>query len=311
MYVRIKLVIYMKIDGVNIIKALSKYKNDKIIILGHSVPDVDSIVSGYLIEKVFQKAGYNACFCIPDKEITKETEDICKKYNFDVHDFQKEIQGDKFILVDHNEREVNGEIIAIIDHHPTSKENSVDLYFNKNISSTSTYICMDNESLFDKKDVQLAILALMLDTASFHSTKGREVDKNWAIKLCGLLNIDYNELYESGIYLTPLDNVSKVSLNGLKKYNFCDKLIQSSYIQINNDESNKYIIKEIVDCLKKYVKKENLYLFVFIVHNMIEFKTTIYKITENGVIEKKYDRYTSRGSDIMPSVEKEISLNYK
>lgn len=42
---------------------------DKYIILGHENPDVDSIVSGYLLEKYMIKLGFDAQFVIPDKVI--------------------------------------------------------------------------------------------------------------------------------------------------------------------------------------------------------------------------------------------------
>ena len=43
---------------------------NKIIILGHENPDVDSIVSGYLLEKIMLNMGYDVKYIIPDKEIS-------------------------------------------------------------------------------------------------------------------------------------------------------------------------------------------------------------------------------------------------
>ena len=56
---------------------------DKIIILGHENPDVDSIVSGYLLEKILIKKGYDAKFIIPDKNIDIDTMDICTRYGLE------------------------------------------------------------------------------------------------------------------------------------------------------------------------------------------------------------------------------------
>ena len=191
----------------------------------------------------------------------------------------------------------------IIDHHPISYKIDLELYFNKPISSTSLYLCKGNETLFSKEDITLAILAAMLDTASFNSTKAKEDDKKWCIEMCDKLNIDYNKLYKSGLYFTPLDNLRECSLNGLKKYNFNGKRVESSYVHINNDKTNNLKIKKIIDILKEYVKENKLDMFVFIVHDMSELKTRIYKISDE-VSEVKYDRYTSRGNDIMPSIER-------
>ena len=298
----------MLIDGVNIIEKLNKYKDDTIVVLGHEYSDVDSIISGYLMAKVLNDFGFNASFCITDKVISNETKDILNSYGFDASIYQKDIDyssNPKFILVDHNNRKLDGEIIMILDHHPISHNIDLELYFNKSISSTSLYLCKGNEHLFSKEDITLAILAATLDTASFNSTKAKEEDKRWCLSMCDELGINYDKLYESGLYFTPLDNLKECSLNGLKKYNYNNKLVESSYVHINNDESNNCKIKEIVNILKEYVKEKQLDMFVFIVHNMSELKTTVYKI--NDKVEKVcYNKYTSRGNDIMPSIEKEL-----
>ena len=138
----------MILDGLDINHMLNC--NQKIIILGHNYPDVDSIVSGYLLERCLVKEGYDAKFYILDKEINKETSEILNKYNFDVSYYQNNYIEDKnnvYFLVDHNETTVNGNIVGIIDHHPTNKKIEVECYFNKPISSTALYICKENENL--------------------------------------------------------------------------------------------------------------------------------------------------------------------
>ena len=64
---------------------------DKIIILGHENPDVDSIVSGYLLEKILNKKGYNCKFIIPDKIISNDTYELCIKYRIDPSKFMEEL----------------------------------------------------------------------------------------------------------------------------------------------------------------------------------------------------------------------------
>lgn len=281
---------------------------EKIIILGHENPDVDSIVSGYLLEKILKNKGYDAEFIIPDKNIEQESLDICRNNGLDPIKFQKDIKFDdkniKYILVDHNERNVNGEIVCIIDHHPTSKEIKIDNYYNKKISSTACYICNIFDGLVDEHDLKLAIVATMVDTASFHFTKSRKEDKKWVMYLCKKYEFDYNKLYNQGLCLTKLDDAKKASLNGFKKYNFNNLIVHSSYIQIKDLDLNKTKIKEILNVLKEYIKHQKLIAFVFIVHDMRNFKTMYYLITNEGIEKKYYDSYTARGTTIMPEVEK-------
>lgn len=42
---------------------------DDYIIIGHDNPDVDSILSGILLEKIFKKKGLSASFIIPVKQL--------------------------------------------------------------------------------------------------------------------------------------------------------------------------------------------------------------------------------------------------
>ena len=283
---------------------------NKIIILGHENPDVDSIVSGYLLEKILNSKGYFTEFIIPDEKIEQENLDICRKYGLDPVKYQKNIdlsdKDTKYILVDHNERKLGGEIIIIIDHHPTTKNIKISNYYNKKISSTACYICNGNEQYLNRNDLELAILATMVDTASFNSTKGREEDKYWAINLCDKYDLDYEKLYKEGLCLTTLDDIEKVSLNGLKKYIFSNKKVESSYIQIEDVLLNEDKINQIINKLTEYVKTKKLDAFVFIVHDMKEFKTMYYLISQNKIEKRYYEKYTARGSTIMPEVETKL-----
>ncbi len=178
----------------------------------------------------------------------------------------------KYILVDHNERIVNGEIIAIIDHHVTNKQINIKNYYNSDISSTACFIAKHTEDLLDKKELELSVLATMIDTVSFHSTKGKPEDNEWCKYICEKYDLDYKALYKQGLYITNMDNIDEIKFNGLKKYNYNGKKVESSYIQI--EEPNKEIkkIDKIIEQLKSHIIKENLFAFVFIVHDMTNFK---------------------------------------
>ena len=282
----------------------------KYIILGHENPDVDSIVSGYLLEKVLCQKGYDANYIIPDKKISEDTTNILSEYNFNPAVFLSDLEqyGDdvRYILVDHNVREALN-VVAIIDHHPTERDFSeVVCYRNEPASSAACMIAIENEKYLEREDIELACLATLVDTASFNSTKTRETDKIWVQSMCEKYNLDYDKLYKSGLCLTSLYDIDKASLNGLKKYNFDGKLVQSSYIQIEKSLENSIKIDMIVELLKEYVRAQGLDMFVFIVHDMIAFKTNAYKISTDGISVDKYEKYTSRGSQIIPSVEMEL-----
>lgn len=274
------------------------------IILGHENPDVDSIVSSIILDKILKKKGYNSKFIIPDKQINKDTFEILSKYNINPYIFIEELPKEKnqYILVDHNEREVDGEIICVIDHHVTNKKYDIKEYYNTCSSSTACFIAKYAEEILDKKDLELAVLATMIDTVSFHSTKGRKEDDEWCKYICKKYDLDYQKLYNEGLYLTNMTDIEEVKFNGLKKYNFNNKKVESSYIQIENPNQEKEKIEKIIEKLKQHIIDENLYAFVFIVHDMSNFKTMYYLIEKDNIQKKYYDRYEQRGNTIMPEV---------
>ena len=229
------------------------------IILGHENPDVDSIISAIILNKILTKKGYSSEFIIPDKEINKDTLEILNNYNIDPTIYMKRIPNNKkIILVDHNERNVNGKIICIIDHHKTQKEYNMKHYYNTNVSSTACFIAKQTEELLDKNDLELAVLATMIDTVSFHSTKGRKEDLEWCKYICDKYNLNYDKLYNQGLYLTNMDNIDEAALNGLKKYNINNQKLESSYIQIKNPKLEIKKINKIIDKLIQRIIVENL-----------------------------------------------------
>lgn len=283
----------------------------KYIILGHENPDVDSIVSGYLLEKLLLSKSFNVEFIIPDKRIEKDTVRLCKEFGLDIEKlgYLKDLPTNKdynYILVDHHDRITPGIITAVIDHHPTKTLLNIPWYQNVQSSSTTCLICRGNENYFNKSDIELAILASMVDTASFHSTKTCNSDVSWVKEMCQKYNIDYNRLYKKGLCLTDMSNIDEVKLNGLKKYNFEGNLVESSYIQIEEITNYSKKITYIIDSLMNYVKENNLKVFVFIVHDMKTFKTTVYNITANDYTVRYYNEYTSRGNNIIPEIEEEL-----
>ncbi|MGN1371915.1 MAG: bifunctional oligoribonuclease/PAP phosphatase NrnA [Candidatus Coprovivens sp.] len=282
----------------------------KYIILGHENPDVDSIVSGYLLEKVLIKKGYDVEFVIPDKEISKDSEMLCNKYNLFIGKYKKELLKEKckYILVDHNKREVFGDIIAIIDHHP-SDELDVKYVKIESASSTACMIAQEFEELLGKKDIELACMATFVDTASFHSTKTRKSDINWINDMCTKYHFDYDQMYRDGLCLTDLKNVDEIIFNGIKKYDFSGYVLHSSFIQINDIKMVDSIMDEVLNKLKKYVIDEKVDMYVFIVYDMSSFYTKVYRIDKYDVDTDEYYLYASRGNTIIPDIVKKYINN--
>lgn len=75
---------------------------EKIYVIGHKNPDVDSVISGILMQKLLEKNGYEAEFIIPDKYLDTETYNLLQKYDIDMNDYRKDfVIGATYFLVDH------------------------------------------------------------------------------------------------------------------------------------------------------------------------------------------------------------------
>ena len=158
----------------------------KFIILGHENPDNDSIVSGYLLEKIMKQLGYDVEFIIPD-EISEENIMLANYLGINPTKYQKplpENPDDKYILVDHHERIVSGEIVAIIDHHPTEKEITCKHYQNERACSTNCIVARNFTRRLSLDDIKAACFSAMVDTAAFHSNKTTVSDYNWVQYMC-------------------------------------------------------------------------------------------------------------------------------
>lgn len=282
----------------------------KYVILGHENPDVDSIVSGYLLEKIMLNRGYDVKYIIPDKEISKETEDLCNKFDLYLGEYKNQelIKDAKYILVDHNVRDVPGEIVAVIDHHPTNDMNANYTKIEK-ASSTACMIAMECEEELESYDIKLACLATFVDTASFHSTKTRKSDISWINEMCTKYDFDYDDFYRDGLCLTDLKSIDEILFNGIKKYDFDGVFVHSSYIQVNDMSKVEGLVDDIINKLQRYILDNDINLYVFIIYDMSRFYTKAYIIGSDNINIKEYSMYASRGNTIIPDVKKEYCDN--
>ena len=164
----------------------------KIVILGHENPDVDSLLSGILLEK-YMKNTYkqNFEFIIPDGNVDEESKQILKSIGIDISSYcHKQVNpGDTLLLVDHNvENRFNNEIIGIIDHHPTieqeEKKENYCININQNSCST-TAIIGEMFDIKDKNDFTLALVGALVDTASVDADVPLSI--TWSISIEKLL----------------------------------------------------------------------------------------------------------------------------
>ena len=284
----------------------------KILILGHDNPDTDSVLSGVLLERLLKKQGKKASFVILEKEVPSDTREILEKYGVNPSIYQKDIELSSdydYILVDHHERVLPKPPLMILDHHPASHTPNTSFYHNRKACSTTCVIGTLWEEYLTRDDILLILIGALVDTASFHSTKTNKEDVLWLQQKCLEYQIPMEDYIEEGYCLTDLSSTSY--LHGLKKYQEKASLFESSYIQIKDISKYTKEIEEMISQLKEYVQKNSLYVFLFIVHDMESFTSTVYKIYPDSVETISYPEYTSRGNVIVPLIREEIQSKQK
>lgn len=281
------------------------------VILGHQNPDVDSIVSGVLLEKYLNHHGYSSKFIIPDLKIDDENLTICRNYGLDPSDYQGVLPSDdnqKYILVDHFERDVLGEVVAVIDHHPTNKKFSYSYYRNERASSTASMIVKGKEDEFTRDEICLAVLATMVDTVSFHSSKTLSEDVSWVKNIVEKYQLPYSQLYQEGLFLTSICDADDFLNHGLKEYQFGNKKIASSSVLLLYPDDYKEMYPTVFSLLQNYVSANELEMFVLLIHDMSKFQSSVYYVDSKNVRKEEFDYFVSRGSEIIPEVERKLYI---
>ena len=276
---------------------------EKITILGHKYPDVDAVISGLMMEKLLKHYNYDAEFVIPDKYLDKDTYDLLFKYNIDMKMYQKPIEKDTvFFLVDHTENVLADNVIGIIDHHGIIPKQTPEFYINNNVSSSAMIIYELCPDVFDKNDELLLVLASLVDTASFNSSKTKKIDIAKMLQIIKKNNFDYDKLYKDGLCLTPLDNLRNAAFTGYKKLNYKNKIIASSYIQIYDYDFDQ--IKIMTNIVKDELWIDNIDIYIFIVYDMQRMKTTLHFLSNNHFGKYNFNGYRSRKEVINEVMEK-------
>lgn len=267
------------------------------------------MLSDYLVFK-----GYDCSYIIPDEFIDEENAEILDMIGINYKKYQNSIPKDSnLILVDHHETIFEGEVLAIIDHHPTIKKFNCPFYINKKSSSTSKLIYDivkdDKEYFLTKEFMTRVLIALLVDTCSFKSSKTNPLDIPWCKEVCAKFDLDLEILKQIGFCLTNLDNTYNASTHGFKEFKYSDKIVKTSYIQCNSFNQDK--IKQIVVILKDRVISEKIFMWMFLVVDIEHEKSLEFRIYSDKIDLLEHNFIASRGSNIMPKIEKLINNKIK
>lgn len=288
-------------------------RDKEICIIPHDGVDVDAAISAILLNKLFSHLKIRSRIIIFDKEISEDTNEILNYLGYELYEYIDVFEDESrtLFLVDHYKTSHLGYVVGCIDHHPNQERINYPIYEYK-YSCATAYLIFKFIQQFDypitSDIIELVAHAMMVDTSVFTSTKTIKEEAEEIISYLEEYHLDIETIKKECLCLTNLSlDIKELKINGLKKYDYNSHKVVSSYIQIyNNLELDKLF--DILFSITETVVKEKIDMWVFIIFDFGNLTTTVYKISYDLEIEKiEYENILSRGVNIMPEIEKELS----
>lgn len=292
-----------------------KQVEEKVFIIGHDNIDVDAFLSGILLSNLLNFLGILNEFIILEEVKENDSYQIVKElFNISMEDYYAGKEDSFFrnlILEDHYETKHLGKVIACIDHHPNKGGKNYPFLYSRIACSTSymVYELMQEAGYeISKLEARMIIASMMIDTVSFRNGKTVSEEVIEAKRIAKQYEIEYEQLEKYCLCLTPIDkySVRETINNGYKYYDYNGNKVKSSYIQVYGMPNKKRISRWIEE-IRKEVKVKSIKMWVFIIFECRSSQTYEYRITEDKTALMESDGILSRGTNIMPKIEKLFS----
>jgi manganese-dependent inorganic pyrophosphatase len=174
---------------------------DKIYIIGHKNPDLDSVAAAISYADYKNKIENTDAYkpAVPG-EINLETKYALEKFNMDAPELLEDASGKILILIDHNEFSQsannieNAKIVEILDHHKMDFKSSEPILIDVRPWGSSAGIVaskyFEKDIAPDKNLAGLMLSAILVDTVITKSPTCTEIDKEIIKKISAIAGID-------------------------------------------------------------------------------------------------------------------------
>lgn len=303
-------------DDVNALRAALEAgaQKGRLAITGHDAPDVDSCAACAMLSELA------AFWCIPAQIVlpTRADEQACRVLpRFGLH--PDEWRGaltaaDALVLADHHAPLHPGQVVAVIDHHPTlcPPEAPFVCIEPAGACAAMVYRLMIAAGMEpDARWEALAVTALYLDTMALRSAKIPPQEAAWARETAARLGMDIPWLEQEGLGLEDMTRpAAELARLSLKRYEFAGVRVLSSYVQTDamTQERLRAILREVRGALME----SGAALWVFLHQDPVAMRTTEFDLYADGRERRiDYDFLASRGKNVMPRVERELTAGGK
>ena len=268
----------------------------KIYIIGHKSPDLDSVAAAVSYAD-FKNKQENTDAYVPatTEDINQVTKFVLDKFNFQAPEILKDAENKKIILVDHNEfsQALEGidkaEIVEILDHHKLNFKYDQPIVVNiKPWGATCSILAQmyfDNNIDIDKNLAGLMLSAILDDTVITKSPTCADKDKELIEKLASLAGISDWKAY--GLEMFKIKSSVKdftdleIIKNDFKDFDF--KAGKFGIGQVETVDLSEFDAREnvLLEAMEKMQKQENYHSIILFLTDIINEGSRFLVISNN------------------------------
>lgn len=294
-------------------KLREEYKGKKISVLGHDVPDTDTVLATELFCRFARRAGIDVC-PIRTGSIGEKERGVFAEHGIDFDGWTDRTTSDSLLfLVDCHTTARPGTPVGCIDHHPTTEpipEPLSGIYLNGRFSSAAAEVMRQakREGIdVDADDEIIALISIYMDTQSMISPKFDKNDLPMMDEITEKYGLDREKLIRLGMCFTNLDAPAEtVAFGGTKYHEFGAHKAASSHIEA--EKVPEELARRCAEICDRRRREEGLELWLLFVAEPLTPRSVIYELTDDGCVCTEYDRMLSRSVDIIPALEKKYSV---
>ena len=274
---------------------------NKVLVTGHKNPDTDSICSSIVMANLAKHYGVD-CKPVRLGNLNKETEFVFKHLNMEPQELIEKVEeGQKLILVDHNEKgqsvegRENAKVLAVVDHHRIAdfETNEPLYYLAKPYGCTATILFEEYKNAgleIDKTMGTLMLSAIVSDTLLLKSPTCTEKDVKAVEELeniTGLKASEYGlEMLKAGTDLSTYSSQEVINLDA-KEFEKNDKKIVISQVNTADIDDVFSRREEIEFAMEKEIVEKKLNLFIFVITDIINTNSKIIALGPNKELAEK------------------------
>ena len=303
-------------DDVNALRAALEAgaQRGRLAITGHDAPDVDSCAACAMLAELAAFWRIPAQIVLPTRA-DEQARRVLPRFGLHPDEWRGALTAaDALVLADHHAPLHPGQVVAVIDHHPTLclPEALFVCIEPAGACAAMVYRLMIAAGMEpDARWEALAVTALYLDTMALRNAKIPTQEAAWARETAARLQMDTPWLEQEGLGLEDMSRpAAELARLSLKRYEFAGVRVLSSYVQ--TDAMTQERLGSILREVRGALLESGAALWVFLHQDPVAMRTTEFDLFADGRERRiDYDFLASRGKNVMPRVERELMAGGK